>query len=150
MSVRKRKWLTRSEEAREGWIVDYTDQQGERHIETFDKKKDADARHSEVKVGRASRRPCGAEQEHHRQASQAAIEFQRLDHIALMIPGALLASSVANIEEVSTRLVPRGSEAVRLPTAYVVTLFASVRTSFVGDVPFLSFASRPKIYPRWR
>lgn len=50
MSVRKRKWLTRSGEEREAWIVDYVDQQGERHIETFDKKKDADARHAEVKV----------------------------------------------------------------------------------------------------
>jgi len=50
MSVRKRRWITRSGEVREAWIVDYTDRQGERHIETFDKKKDADARHSEVKV----------------------------------------------------------------------------------------------------
>lgn len=51
MSVRKRKWTTRKGETREAWIVDYVDQQGERHIETFDKKKDADARHAEVKVG---------------------------------------------------------------------------------------------------
>ena len=50
MSVRKRKWITRSGEEREAWIVDYADQQGERHIETFEKKKDADARHAEVKV----------------------------------------------------------------------------------------------------
>jgi integrase len=50
MSVRKRKWLTRSGEAREAWIVDYFDQQGERHIETFERKKDADAKHAEVRV----------------------------------------------------------------------------------------------------
>ena len=50
MSVRKRKWTTRSGEQREAWVVDYVDQQGERHIETFAKKKDADARHTEVKV----------------------------------------------------------------------------------------------------
>jgi integrase len=51
MSVRKRKWKTpRSGEEREAWIVDYLDQHGERHIETFDKKKDADARHAEVRV----------------------------------------------------------------------------------------------------
>ncbi len=50
MSVRKRKWVTRSGEEREAWIVDYADQQGERHIETFDKKKEADARHAEVRV----------------------------------------------------------------------------------------------------
>ena len=50
MSVRKRKWTTRKGEEREAWIVDYTDQRGERHIETFDRKKDADARHAEVTV----------------------------------------------------------------------------------------------------
>jgi integrase len=50
MSVRKRKWITRSGEEREAWIVDYVDQQGERHIETFNKKKDADTRHAEVRV----------------------------------------------------------------------------------------------------
>ena len=50
MSVRKRKWTTRSGEDREAWVVDYTDQQGERHIETFERKKDADARHADVTV----------------------------------------------------------------------------------------------------
>src|SRR6476620_7468538 len=50
MSVRKRKWITRSGEEREAWVVDYIDQHGERHIETFAKKKDADARHAEVRV----------------------------------------------------------------------------------------------------
>ena len=50
MSVRKRKWLTRSGEAREAWVVDYVDQHGERHLETFAKKKEADARHAEAKV----------------------------------------------------------------------------------------------------
>ena len=50
MSVRKRKWTTRAGEEREAWVVDYVDQQGERHIETFAKKKEADARHAEVRV----------------------------------------------------------------------------------------------------
>jgi integrase len=50
MSVRKRKWTTRLGEVKEAWVVDYTDQQGERHIETFERKKDADARHSTIKV----------------------------------------------------------------------------------------------------
>jgi integrase len=50
MSVRKRKWTTRSGDGREAWVVDYVDQHGERHIETFAKKKEADARHAEVKV----------------------------------------------------------------------------------------------------
>jgi integrase len=50
MSIRKRKWTTRRGEAKEAWIVDYTDQQGDRHIETFERKKDADARHATIKV----------------------------------------------------------------------------------------------------
>jgi integrase len=50
MSVRKRKWMTAAGEAKEAWVVDYRDAKGERHIETFGKKKDADARHSEVDV----------------------------------------------------------------------------------------------------
>jgi integrase len=41
MSVRKRKWTTRSGEVREAWIVDYA-QEGHRRIETFKRKKDAD------------------------------------------------------------------------------------------------------------
>jgi len=49
MSVRKRKWTTRKGEAREAWIVDYT-ANGSRHIETFERKKDADAREAQVTV----------------------------------------------------------------------------------------------------
>jgi integrase len=50
MSVRKRQWTTRKGEEKESWIVDYVDQDGDRHIETFAKKKDADAYHATVKV----------------------------------------------------------------------------------------------------
>jgi integrase len=50
MSVRKRSWRTRTGEMKEAWIVDYADQEGDRHIETFAKKKDADAYHATVKV----------------------------------------------------------------------------------------------------
>jgi integrase len=50
MSVRKRKWVTRSGESQTAWIVDYTDQQGDRHIKTFKQKKEADAHHASVKV----------------------------------------------------------------------------------------------------
>ena len=50
MSVRKRKWMTSAGEAKEAWIVDYADAKGERHIETFAKKKDADKRHDDVRV----------------------------------------------------------------------------------------------------
>ena len=50
MSVRKRNGPRLGGEQREAWIADYVDAQGERHIETFTKKKDADARHAEVTV----------------------------------------------------------------------------------------------------
>jgi integrase len=50
MSVRKREWTTRKGEAKEAWVVDYSDQEGERHIATFGKKKDADAYHDTVRV----------------------------------------------------------------------------------------------------
>jgi len=50
MSVRKRKWTTRRGEAKEAWLVDYVDGEGDRHIETFARKKDADARHSTIRV----------------------------------------------------------------------------------------------------
>jgi integrase len=49
MSVRKRIWTSGGEE-REAWIVDYTDGQGDRHIRTFERKKDADAFAATVKV----------------------------------------------------------------------------------------------------
>jgi integrase len=50
MSVRKREWTTRLGEQREAWIVDYTDGAGKRHIDTFERKKDADAYEAKVKV----------------------------------------------------------------------------------------------------
>src|SRR5215831_6409420 len=50
MSVRKRAWTTKQGESREAWIVDYTDQQGGRHIHTFARKKDADEYHDRVRV----------------------------------------------------------------------------------------------------
>jgi integrase len=42
MSVRKRTWTTSKGENKEAWIVDYADQNGERHIQTFSRKKEAD------------------------------------------------------------------------------------------------------------
>jgi integrase len=50
MSVRKRTWQTDSGEDRAAWVVDYTDQLGQRHLKTFTRKKDADAYHSQVAV----------------------------------------------------------------------------------------------------
>jgi integrase len=50
MSVRKRQWTTRKGETKEAWIVDYVDQLGKRHIETFGRKKEADDHWATVKV----------------------------------------------------------------------------------------------------
>jgi integrase len=50
MAVRKRSWITKSGQHRESWIVDYADQAGDRHIETFARKKDADAYQAKVGV----------------------------------------------------------------------------------------------------
>ena len=35
MSVRKRTWTTSKGERKEAWIVDYSDQDGDRHIRSF-------------------------------------------------------------------------------------------------------------------
>jgi integrase len=43
MAVRQRKWTDK-------WIVDWRDRDGKRHIETFDRKKDADAKEAEIRV----------------------------------------------------------------------------------------------------
>ena len=50
MSVRRRTWTTPNGEQREAWVVDYADQQRERHLKTFARKKDADAYHAKVAV----------------------------------------------------------------------------------------------------
>jgi integrase len=50
MSVRKRKWTTSKGEAKEAWIVDYVDGQGDRHISTFERKSDASSFHASVTV----------------------------------------------------------------------------------------------------
>lgn len=55
MSVRKRRWTTRSGIEKEAWVVDYADQQGARRLKTFLKKKEADAfaaaTHVEIRKG---------------------------------------------------------------------------------------------------
>jgi integrase len=54
MAIRKRKWTTSAGEAREAWIVDYADAEGKRHIETFARKKEADARHDKVRTDKGA------------------------------------------------------------------------------------------------
>ena len=50
MSVRKRTWTTSKGERRSSFIVDYTDSEGDRHIKTFDREKNAKAYHAKVAV----------------------------------------------------------------------------------------------------
>jgi integrase len=50
MAVRKRSWKTATGQSRESWVVDYVDAQGDRHIRTFERKKEADAYHAAVQV----------------------------------------------------------------------------------------------------
>jgi integrase len=50
MSVRKRIWTTAKGETKEAWIFDYTDQNGKRHLKTFNMKKQADAFATTAKV----------------------------------------------------------------------------------------------------
>ena len=50
MAVRKRTWKTKAGQPQEAWIVAYVDAQGDRHIRTFERKKDADAFHASVNV----------------------------------------------------------------------------------------------------
>jgi integrase len=50
MSVRKRKWRTRGGETKQAFVVDYIDQDGDRHIRTFERKKDAEVFHDTVRT----------------------------------------------------------------------------------------------------
>jgi integrase len=50
MSVRKRTWKTDRGELRQAWVVDYSDQHGDRCHKTFARKRDADAYHAQVTV----------------------------------------------------------------------------------------------------
>jgi integrase len=50
MSVRKRTWKTKAGEHKEAWVVAYTGQDGRRHLQTFDRKKQADEFHDRVRV----------------------------------------------------------------------------------------------------
>ena len=76
MNSRKRVWTTRKGEQKTAWVVDYRDQGGKRHIETFDRKKDAEAREATVRStsGGAPRR---AERQHHRDGSGGAMARPR-------------------------------------------------------------------------
>jgi hypothetical protein len=50
MSVRKRTWKTAKGEAKEAWVVTYSNQNKKGHLKTFRRKKDADAYWAQVQV----------------------------------------------------------------------------------------------------
>src|SRR5262245_5886391 len=50
MSIRRRAWVTPSGESRSAWIVDYRDRDGQRHITSFEHKKDAAAYDAETRA----------------------------------------------------------------------------------------------------
>jgi integrase len=54
MAVRRRTWRTSTGEHREAWVVDYTARDGTRHIETFARRRDADARQAAIMVDLAA------------------------------------------------------------------------------------------------
>ena len=81
MAVRKRKWTTSKGEEKIAWVVDYTDQAGARHIQTFSLKKDADEFHATVKVSVSQ----GTHTPHNKsitiaEAAAAWLEFVRLEN----------------------------------------------------------------------
>ena len=51
MSIRKRVWTTKGGDRHDAWVIDYYDQQGDRHTETYTRRKDAETRHAAVHVG---------------------------------------------------------------------------------------------------
>src|SRR5262245_11348133 len=50
MSIRRRTWRTQSGETRLAWLVDYRSRDGQRHIASFEHKKDASAYDAEVRT----------------------------------------------------------------------------------------------------
>src|SRR5262245_63643689 len=50
MSIRRRTWRTQSGETRLAWLVDYRGRDGQRHIASFEHKKDATAYDAEVRT----------------------------------------------------------------------------------------------------
>ena len=77
MSVRKRSWTTRKGEMKEAWIVDYADQEGDRHIRTFDRKKEADDFPCDSQGGRAPRCAYAIEQKRHRCRGRGGLDHLR-------------------------------------------------------------------------
>ena len=83
VSVRKRVWTT-SGKSREAWVVAYTDAAGKRHLETFQRKKDADARQAEIKVSVAA----GTHTPINRSATVAEAARDWLAHMVLTLESA--------------------------------------------------------------
>ena len=55
-------------------------------------------------------------------AEPATMQFSSVNYLALMVPRTVIAPFVPNLEDNAARLMPRGSEALRLLTDYLATL----------------------------
>jgi integrase len=80
VAVRKREWKTSKGEVKTAWVVDYSDQSGERHIQTFARKNDATDYHASVRVNVRE----GTHTPHNKsitvaEAADAWLEFVRLE-----------------------------------------------------------------------
>jgi len=101
MSVRKREWTTHKGERREAWIVSYSDGHGDRHIKTFERKKDADAYHASVKVEVAS----GI---HTAPSRSITVKQAAQDWLAYVTTEGIERATLANYTDAATRhIVPR-------------------------------------------
>src|SRR5262249_31730331 len=118
MSVRKRTWKNAAGETKEAWIVDYVDGKGERHNETFQRKKDADARHAAVKVDVSK----GVHTPVNRSITVARAADNWIDYVAL--EGRERATVAQYRIHVVRHIVPRiGSERLANLTAPRVNVF---------------------------
>ena len=102
VSVRKRVWKTSKGEQKEAWIVDYTDQAGERHIQTFQREREADEYHATVRVDVRQGVHTAHEQEHQRRRGGERLDRRRRARRAR-------ASTVDSIGSMSTTTSIRGS-----------------------------------------
>lgn len=50
MAIRRRTWTTKAGERREAWVLDYYDRHGDRHTETYARRRDAESRQATVQV----------------------------------------------------------------------------------------------------
>jgi len=70
MSVRKRKWTTKKGVAKFAFVLDYVDQHGKRHIETYRTEKGAKKTRDRRRRGGEARDAHRAQRQHYDRASR--------------------------------------------------------------------------------